>query len=623
MTQSGQLITLPGTFGQRGVARDVTKPRLTIAARIYMVGTCLVAFLVLLQASTFTVSDPAALALFMVLSGLAQLFPIRFQKNASVSMSMGIALAAILILGPTSAVWVKLSSGVVHYLNQVRPKKRPLYHSLVTFSTLVIAVRVAGFVYLGLGGQVGSQIETVSALPALVIAGLAYYVINTFLISAAMALEQQHGFWELHRSNYQWLTLNMASMIPLALGLALVYNHVGLVGLFLFMLPLTMAWYSFRLYSKSVDDVRKANQDLKTANERVNVMYEVSRALSGSLHLGATLQCIMSSIKLMGFQNGYIVGPISEYRAVRPNRRATDPSSVESLFTYHNAETERTLMEFTISVVEKHQLDSGELLILRPAEQRILVSETGTPSTLVLVPLYQADGLWGVIGIESSQAVSDDVQKELLLFRSMSESALRVALDYERTQREAMIDIRTGLFNHRYFQDALQSELHSATHRNSALSFMMVDINNFKVFNDTYGHQVGDCVLGVIGRLLRENIREEDIACRYGGDELCVLLPYADRNRAMEIAARIDRAISDFVFEAHPADDSGVRELEQLHMRVSIGVATYPQSASTPAGLIDIADRGCYRAKSLGGGVAAEEEKKPAKIHSGLLQLVK
>ena len=133
----------------------------------------------------------------------------------------------------------------------------------------------------------------------------------------------------------------------------------------------------------------------------------------------------------------------------------------------------------------------------------------------------------------------------------------------------------------------------------------MIDINKFKTLNDDYGHLVGDQVLQTIGQLLRENVRGTDIACRYGGDELCVLMPHTDRSRAMEVAARIDNVIRTYPFRVWK-EASARAEGTVLTLRVSIGVATFPESAGTRAGLVEQADRACYRAKALGGGVAAE-----------------
>jgi diguanylate cyclase (GGDEF)-like protein len=608
MTGTDQVVGRLGTVRQRNVSSGFKAPGLTFIARLYIVGVCLIALAIWLLSPITSTLDTAGAVIFLVLSGLAQLLSIRFNKNASVSLSMAVALAVILLFGPVYAVWVKIPSGLVHYLKLVRPKRHPYYRSAVTTATLVIAVWAAGWLYIALGGQVGSGFDSVSSMLALVVAGFVYYGINTFLISAAMALEARHGFWELLGKNYKWLTLNMASMTPLALGLALIYRQIGWIGLALFMLPIAMAWYSFRLYANSVEDVRKANEELTRANGRLNCMYEISRTLAGSLHVSETFERILVSIRLSGFQNGFVVGPLSRICIDRPTRRATDPSLPQSAFTYAEVETKRALVEFIASIASDPRLASGELTVVAPAEHRVISSAQRVVPTLVLIPQHVNGELWGIVGIESPNALSDIETKELLLFRSMSQSALEVALDHERAELEAMIDLRTGLYNHRYFQVTLQKELQEATQRNSTLSFMMVDINKFKVLNDTYGHQVGDRVLEVIGRLVRENIREGDIGCRYGGDELCVLLPHADRVRSMEIASRIDRAIRNYTFEARRANGAGIGELEHLHVRVSIGIATFPEAANSPAGLIETADCACYRAKALGGGVAAHDE---------------
>ncbi len=627
----------PGT-GMRG---------LSWTAGTYIAAVCVLGALVLLQLRPVPTQDTAGVLAFLILGGLAQLLPIRFYKNASVSMTMAVALAAVLAFGPMVAVCVNLGSGIVHYLTQIFAKKRPFYRSAVTTSTLMIAAWVAGNVYIMAGGRVGAGSTSFFSLLPLTVASFAYYAVNTVLITGAIALEQRSSFWELLRSNYQWLTVNIASLTPLGFGIAFTYQNVGITGLALFLLPIAMAWYSFQLYTRTTEDVRKANEELKEANqhvqqtneelveanarvqdanaelkeanERLNVMYEVSRSLVGSLHLEDTLNRIVAATKLMGFPAGFVAGPISERGVKILHWRANHPAYAQWVLTEPDRATETTLRKVIASLGREAWFVAGETRVLpslelglQTADFQAVNSEQDPLSMLALAPLLTRGPSRWIVGVGSQNQPSPMETKELLIFRSMAESALEMALAHEQAERDALSDAGTGLFNHRYFQEALQHELQEATLQDYSLSFLMMDINKFKELNDVYGHLVGDQVLQIVAQLLRANVRETDIPCRYGGDEMCVLLPRTDWVKAIEVAGRIDRAIRTYPFRARRENSSAEGKVEELSLRVSIGVASFPESAQTRAGLVDEADRACYRAKTQGGGVVAANAQQEA-----------
>ena len=640
MTSSNEMVWLRRLL-PRGNS-GIKNPTLSWTARTYNLALYLLGAVTLLQLQTVPVRDVGGLVAFLIIGGLAQLLPVRFSKNASVSMTMAVALAAVLAFGPVFAVWVNLASGIVHYWTQIRPKRRPFYRSAVTTSTLMIAAWVAGNVYVGVGGEVGPGSESFLSLLPLTAASLAYYAVNTVLITGAIALEQRRNLRELLKSNYQWLTVNVASMTPLGFGISFVYQKLGLTGMVLFLLPIGMAWYSFRLYARTTEDVRKANEDLKEAsehvretneelveanarvqkaneelkeaNERLNIMYEVSRSLVGALYLEDTLNRIVAATKLMGFPAGFVAGPISERGAKILHWRANHPAYAQWVLTEPDRATETTLRKIIAAVGREPWFTAGETRVLSSLELGLRtadyhVSDAGQDplSKLTLAPLLIRDQSKWVVGVGSQKEPAPIDIKEFWIFRTIAESALEMALAHEQAERDALSDAGTGLYNHRYFQEALQRELEEAARQAYCLSFLMIDVNRFKELNDVYGHLAGDQVLQIVAQLLRANVRETDTPCRYGGDEMCVLLPRTDRARAVEIAERIDRAIRNYQFRARRENSSGEGQVEEVSLRVSIGVASFPESAQTRAGLVEQADRACYRAKTLKGGVATSD----------------
>jgi two-component system cell cycle response regulator len=153
-------------------------------------------------------------------------------------------------------------------------------------------------------------------------------------------------------------------------------------------------------------------------------------------------------------------------------------------------------------------------------------------------------------------------------------------------------DHLTGLFNRRYMMEALGKEVKRSTRKGGNLSFILLDIDHFKLVNDTYGHLQGDAVLQKVSRSLLKELRSYDYAARYGGEEFVAILPDSTLKEAVFVAERIRLSIQDAEFSA---------ELAGLKLTVSLGVACFPvEGVSTVDGFIKLADDALYRAKNNG-----------------------
>ncbi len=166
------------------------------------------------------------------------------------------------------------------------------------------------------------------------------------------------------------------------------------------------------------------------------------------------------------------------------------------------------------------------------------------------------------------------------------------ARDFEYQYKLATIDGLTELYNHRYFQDTLRKQMDIARRYNQSFSLIIADIDFFKKFNDTYGHQAGDAVLRQVAQILKNNSRTTDYVCRYGGEEMSIILPNTSAEEAMNHANRLCKAIAEKPFHLTPVDTAPVT--------ISLGVATFPENAQTPQDLIEWADKGLYYAKEHG-----------------------
>ncbi len=153
----------------------------------------------------------------------------------------------------------------------------------------------------------------------------------------------------------------------------------------------------------------------------------------------------------------------------------------------------------------------------------------------------------------------------------------------------AFRDELTGLFNRRYFDKVLAQELKRANRYSRDMSLIMVDIDHFKKFNDRYGHQKGDSVLRTVSTIMRENVRSTDIACRYGGEEIAVILPEQDLKHACMIAEKLRIKL-----------ESLAREIEGVSVTASFGVGSAGINQLTAKELIKRTDTALYSAKNSG-----------------------
>jgi diguanylate cyclase (GGDEF)-like protein len=155
------------------------------------------------------------------------------------------------------------------------------------------------------------------------------------------------------------------------------------------------------------------------------------------------------------------------------------------------------------------------------------------------------------------------------------------------------IDALTGVRNRRFFDEAIESEVMKAGRLGTTFVLMMLDIDDFKFYNDLYGHQTGDEALVKMARLFTSACRGYDIVTRYGGEEFAILFPGADLKNAHELAARILNEVNDSRFE-------GEEKLPKRKLTVSIGISVYPDHATTACELIKCADKALFAAKRSG-----------------------
>jgi diguanylate cyclase (GGDEF)-like protein len=230
------------------------------------------------------------------------------------------------------------------------------------------------------------------------------------------------------------------------------------------------------------------------------------------------------------------------------------------------------------------------------AEVELMVRDGS--NVLAMLPLVAKGQSIGLVELISRRAVSWNDER-LGLARTMANEAamaLENARLYEDARNLADRDPLTGFYNHRFLHERLGEEVVRSQRGRRSLSVLMLDVDDFKLVNDTFGHLFGDRVLTWTSELIRSTLRASDVPARYGGDEFAIILPETDADEARSAAERILATFRDHAFVS---DQRG-----PVPIGASIGAATFPADGRTATELIAAADRALYRVKRDGGNAA-------------------
>lgn len=209
----------------------------------------------------------------------------------------------------------------------------------------------------------------------------------------------------------------------------------------------------------------------------------------------------------------------------------------------------------------------------------------------IVVPLVSKSSMNGLLVLGPKIDDSAFTQDDMEFLRDLARFAA-IAVENSRLYLMATLDRMTHLYIHHFFQERLNEEVKRSIRYSTPLSLIICDIDHFKSFNDTYGHQQGDMVLKETAQTIRESVRSFDIPARYGGEEFAVILPETDLANALLVAKRLRKRVEQHEFRG---------QSEPLHVTISIGVAQYDHDRDRgKESLIGRADRAMYRAKEAG-----------------------
>jgi len=341
--------------------------------------------------------------------------------------------------------------------------------------------------------------------------------------------------------------------------------------------------------ARLVTDLMGANISLEQKVRELQALYEVSQSLVQVNDLDLVLRKILEqSIDVICTQRGSVLLFEEELE---------DELKVKVICGDVNSEH---LEESRITLARGEGIagkvvETGEGLIINQGVNDPLFARKSERdddiSGLLVVPLKTKDKVIGALNLVNKIDGRDFDNDDLKLLTSLASQAA-VTIENFRLYHLAVFDGLTNLYVNRYFKAYLQTEFEKVKRYTGELSLIFTDIDHFKSFNDTYGHQVGDIVLVEVARLLQETARTSDLVARYGGEEFCAILPETDIEGAEIFAERLRIAV-----EKNRVEVKG----QMLQVTISIGVANQIMSkARTKDELIKFADAALYQAKKAG-----------------------
>jgi diguanylate cyclase (GGDEF)-like protein len=368
-----------------------------------------------------------------------------------------------------------------------------------------------------------------------------------------------------------------ASLMPIGVVLVLLYDPRQPLGFLLLSLTYLLINFVFSRLTRARGELEARVHDLEILNA-------TARRLSSSLQLEELVEAIARET----------CKAIAEAEAVSLVHRRAGRDSELVIDGF-----DRTSEKFFRRTMAEGQGAAG--WVMRQGVTRCIddlsISEIATDADGIRswlgVPLFMYGECEGVVAVQSSRVAAFSAEHQRLL----ESLALQIAaaLQNAHLYELAMVDGLTGLFVRRYFDARIEEEVERSKRYGSAFSVVMMDVDDFKNLNDTYGHLVGDRVLKAIANIVKAQMRGVDTAARYGGEEIAVILPRTEMVGAYSLAERIREGIAELRITT---DEEPPRALA---VTASLGIAAYPESkAQSGEDLVRRADRALYRAKKTG-----------------------
>jgi diguanylate cyclase (GGDEF)-like protein/putative nucleotidyltransferase with HDIG domain len=333
------------------------------------------------------------------------------------------------------------------------------------------------------------------------------------------------------------------------------------------------------------NDSFTAYDQIRNAHREVYALYEIARTFGSSLEVENTLSVLVDRVGQIVPFDTCVVYLFDEVKG----------HALAALAVGLNSESMRT------RCIAPGEGATGFALANRRAVNRIHPSldfvDTKFPAdreyrSMAALPLFKDDLLLGALSVYSMslREYSDDQLRLLETVTRLASDALANAMNHARAESNALTDPLTGLPNARSLQVRFDGEVSRAQRTGRPFQLIMLDLDDFKLVNDTFGHKLGDRMLHEVAHLVHAQLREYDFLARYAGDEFVALVPDIAVDQVEELRERIERTVSDFTIE--------VRAEARARVGISVGSALYGTDGETLDQLLIAADRAMYQAKS-------------------------
>ncbi len=523
--------------------------------------------------------------LFSLLIGLAWRFPFSVRPRVRMSMDYVFIVAALAVL-PHPLPFVA-AAGAVLLGTFLRPWENPATRPGPALASLNAGTL---FITLAAGSLVGSRLGPAwdfsrltwrNALGAVAVI-LVLNAMNLVLLTGAVLMRGGQAR-EFARHHLLYISPLEIFAIPLVLALISLYVKAGIAGFLCLASSLLLVSLLIQRLNRVEEGLRRSNASLEERTAELAALNSIGREVTSSL------DPLMVCTVVGRYCRQVFPGGVFFIAMFDPEKREITARYV------HQGEELRPQERLPVGpgFVE------WVLKTLRPLLIRDILAEGRTlpfppvlhdPSlrSILLVPLIVKEKGTGVMGVADPAVGRYDINR-LSVFTTIAQQAA-VAVDNARHYQLATVDQLTGLYLRHHFMQRLSDERTRSQRYRSPFALLMLDLDTFKEINDRFGHNAGDRFLRMTSDAIRRSLRAPDIACRWGGDEFCVLLPQTHLEAARGIAERIRREIA-----ALSPEKTGLRTT------ASAGISTYPGDfEGSLEELVRRADQALYRAKREG-----------------------
>jgi diguanylate cyclase (GGDEF)-like protein/PAS domain S-box-containing protein len=351
--------------------------------------------------------------------------------------------------------------------------------------------------------------------------------------------------------------------------------------------------------TRDISERKKAEEEIRRRNEELGLFLDLSKTMAAAIQLDELVERALDSVtRVLPQANAVILAIYNRDKDVLEIKAARGVNSEAFLQIVLNPGEGMAGKAFSLSKTVFYsaleEMRAG-LADLSPTNARLLragMEGVDTSRSTICCPLVTEGRVLGVLSVTTSAADAAFGPAEVALLEAAAD---HIAVSLHKAQLHAELAVRaitdslTGLYDHAHFYQRLAEEIERSKRYNHGFAVVMMDVDDFKRFNDSRGHQAGDEMLRLVGDSIRSGLRRSDLAFRYGGDEFAAILPHANSLRARAVVNRINGRIT----KSLKGMDGGAA----ARLSLSAGVACFPEDGTTADDLVRIADAALYSAK--------------------------